>query len=385
MSLLLKALKQAEAGDKGGADARAPDRRSAAPDFDLEPLGAPGIQGREWVEPPSLLFGNGEAPPAAPAAARRFDWPRLSLVPATALFAVVIALGYGAYLYFALQPPAAVAPPTPAALPVSSVERPPAPSAQADAASVPVAAVPVASAPAAAPAVAAPAVSASTTRPATAALTTPAPRLQPQQRPAAPAPSAPAMPSFRPDAESAALTRGYAAYQRGALDEAQGHYAQAAAGGRNVDALLGLAAVASAQGHDADALRLYRQVLERDPRNAIAQGALLDLLGSADSPAAESRLKTLIERSPSPQLYQSLGNLYAGQQRWSDAQAAYFEAWRGAPDNADYAFNLAVSLDQLRQYAAALTYYQKALTAGGAHRFDHGQAEARAEQLKALR
>lgn len=77
MSLLLKALKQAEAGDKGGADARAPDRRSASPDFDLEPLGAPGIQAREWVEPPSLLFGSGEPPPAAPAAARRFN---LSLI-----------------------------------------------------------------------------------------------------------------------------------------------------------------------------------------------------------------------------------------------------------------------------------------------------------------
>lgn len=386
MSLLLKALKQAEASDRGGADARAPDRRSTSPDLDLEPLGAPGIQTREWVEPPSLLFGSGEPPPAAPAAVHRFNWPRLSLVPATALIAIAVALGYGVYLYFALQPPAAVTPPA-VSSPVTAARPAPMPAAAPSAVfEIPAqaAATPAVSASAAIPAVAPPAATAPVARPVSGPMTPPVPRLRPQ-RPDTPAPSAIAIPSLQPDVESAALAQGYAAYQRGALDEAQRQYAQAAAGGRNVDALLGLAAVASAQNRDADALRLYRQALERDPRNAIAQSALLDLLGSTDNAAAESRLKTLIERSPSPQLYQSLGNLYADQQRWRDAQAAYFEAWRGAPDNADYAFNLAVSLDQLRQYPAALTYYQKALAAGGAHRFDRAQAEARVQQLLSVR
>ena len=58
---------------------------------------------------------------------------------------------------------------------------------------------------------------------------------------------------------------------------------------------------------------------------------------------------------------------------------------RGAPDNADYAFNLAVSLDQLRQHPAALTYYEKALAGHGVHRFDRAQAEARVQQLKSVR
>ncbi|MBS0329395.1 MAG: tetratricopeptide repeat protein, partial [Proteobacteria bacterium] len=154
---------------------------------------------------------------------------------------------------------------------------------------------------------------------------------------------------------------------------------------RTADALLGLAAIASAQNRDADARRLYREVLEIDPRNAAAQGALLDLLGNTDGQVTESRLKILIERAPSPQLYQTLGNLYAGQGRWNDAQSAYFEAYRGAPDNADYAFNLAVSLDQLQQYPSALTYYEKALADSGVHRYDRAQAEARVQQLKSIR
>ncbi|MBT9539585.1 hypothetical protein [Thiobacillus sp.] len=387
MSLLLKALKQAESANtnKSGAGRSEP-RKPHEGDLELEPVSADDAQtdpaqAREWVEPPDLLFdSSGVVPKAAPRRSRAFRWPQLSLVPFTAALAAVIALGYGIYLYFALQPPA------PVELPAATVAAP-APLEPAPVAAVTV--VPVA------PALPAPPAQTAAVEPApTIPQAAPEPRTPAESAVSPATRSAPrtsgastptASPAFRPDVQSTVLNQAYAAYQRGALSEAQRLYTQANAGGNNVDALLGLATVASLQNREADAQQLYRKVLAVDPRNATAQGALLDLLGNTDGQATESRLKALIERDPSPHLHQTLGNLYAGQGRWNDAQAAYFEAWRGAPGNADYAFNLAVSLDQLHQAAAALTYYEKALATPGAHRFDRAEAEARVQQLKPVR
>lgn len=369
MSLLLKALKQAESAP---ADTR---RAAHDDDLELEPLADDGASGRGWVEPPGLLFGN----TAAGGERRRvLRWPRLSLVPATLLLAALVAVGYGAWLYFALQPSAAL--PTPAAAAPAEPPVPATPVAVSQATAPLESAAPPPPPPAATPPVRAP------VRSALAAVATPptSPRVPTAPRDH-PATTARPLPQFQPDVHTTLLAQAWGAYQRGALAEAQRLYAEVQARQPGTDALLGLAAIAALQNREAEAQRLYREVLALDPRNAAAQAALFDLVGNTDAAATESRLKMLIEREPSPQLYQTLANLYAEQGRWREAQAAYFDAWRGAPDNADYAYNLAVSLDQLREHAAALTYYEKALGAGGAHRFDRAQAEARMRQLKQAR
>lgn len=389
MSLLLKALKQAET-------AHAEKTAMAGGGLELESLpSADPAKAREWLEPPSMLFGNSGLSSSPASHGRRPRMPQISLVPATALLAIAVALGYGVYLYFELKPPKAtvqaslipLAPPTPAtqppvvlpneaALPPAAYVLPPV-----DSVSTSVPDQPTATVPSVATSARPPRISARKIAPPVTRRTSTAPQpTQPAEASSAPSDRSY---SFQPDRDSSVLNNAYEAYQRGQLDEAQRLYTQAAARERSVDALLGLAVIAGARNRDEEATRLYREVLDRDPRNAAAQAALLDLLGNTDRQATESRLKTLIERSPNPNLHQTLGNLYAEQNRWGEAQTAYFEAFRAAPNNADYAYNLAVSLDRLHQPQAALGYYEKALSLGGTHRFERAQAESRIRQIKA--
>ena len=60
-------------------------------------------------------------------------------------------------------------------------------------------------------------------------------------------------------------------------------------------------------------------------------------------------------------LHFNLGALYAVQSRWPEAQHAFFDAYRLDRGNADYAYNLAVSLDHLSQPRSALGFYREAL------------------------
>ena len=158
------------------------------------------------------------------------------------------------------------------------------------------------------------------------------------------------------------LMQAYETLQRGDNSGAKVLYEQVLqAEPRNIDALLGLGAVALNDSRIDDASRYYQRVLELDPRNSYAQTGLISIVGGADMQASESRLKQLIARDPSAFLYFSLGNLYAEQGQWPSAQQAYYQAHQMQQDNPDYAFNLAIGLEHLGQNRLALDYYRKAL------------------------
>ena len=128
------------------------------------------------------------------------------------------------------------------------------------------------------------------------------------------------------------------------------------------DALLGVAALKLRNGDVSTAHRLYRNVLQLDPNNPTASAALYSIEGRVGGELTESRLKMLLDGGVDVgYIYFSLGNLYARNSRWADAQQAYFEALRNNPANPDYNYNLAVSLDRIGQRVAAAKYYQAAV------------------------
>ena len=183
-----------------------------------------------------------------------------------------------------------------------------------------------------------------------------------------------------------ALRAGYRALRSGDLAAARRHYRRALERApANRDARLGAAAVAQRRGEAALAAEHYRRVLKDHPRDPYARAGLASLEGAREPRRSESELKGLLKDDPDAHALRfSLGNLYAGEGRWAEAQSAYFEALRAAPREADYAFNLAVALDQLGQREAAVSYYERAiaLVGDGAASFPVAAARRRLERLK---
>lgn len=197
---------------------------------------------------------------------------------------------------------------------------------------------------------------------------------------------------------STALSAGYAALIGGDYATAKRRYAEAiSANNNNVDAHLGFATAAARSGDASDlalAITHYQRVLELDPRNSTASAALIvfsagpatgrTTAGGASNPLAEkeSELKLLIAHDPtSANAHYLLGNLYAEQRRWRDAQQSFFEATRLAPQIADYSYNLAVSLDNLNQAVSAANFYRRALSATTKGQFDTAAVQRRISQL----
>ncbi len=304
------------------------------------------------------------------------------------------AVGTVIYFWIQLRPPAPLVntnPKSPAGEVQVVAAAKPAPGA-APAASAKESAIP--GLPASAPA--APAFKAPAAKPAPQAERTPeAPLLKPAPRTATRTPGA--APAAAPPGTEVSTSRpipqvhpkvstGYAAYNAGDLAGARTEYQQALnEEPANRDALLGLAALDVRTGRYEAAEAVYLRLLQADPRDSHAQAALVALRGGRGDPvAAESRIKSMLADNPGAHMLNfALGNQLAQQGRWAEAQQQYFKAFAAEPDNPDFAYNLAVSLDHLRQPALALGYYRRAValakTRGAS--FDPAAAEARAAQL----
>jgi tetratricopeptide (TPR) repeat protein len=179
---------------------------------------------------------------------------------------------------------------------------------------------------------------------------------------------------------------GYQAYTKGDLAAARTAYQQALAEEpSNRDAVLGIAALDVRAGRNEAAEAAYLRLLQADPRDSHAQAALLALRsGRIDPLQAESRVKTLLAADPGSHVLNfTLGNQLAQQGRWAEAQQEYFKAAAAEPENPDFAYNLAVALDHLRQPRLAREYYSRAVQLAerrGAS-FDVGAARTRLAQL----
>jgi Tfp pilus assembly protein PilF len=373
MSLLMKALKKAERGPQS----------NASPDWGLEPMeprgggsNASGAMRGAQAAAGLILEQEGSS-----------ERNRLAFLLGLLLLVVV---GMGTYFYIAIYyPRLLLSTPAPQPSPVVA----PAPATQSEAAALPAEMSPIKMEPAP--------LGAKVEPPVTPAVTPPAERPTPAFRP--PSESAPApriatpgnddralrITSGHPPAGSEAafggLQEAYRLLQEGRYDAARQAYERLrVTDPNNIDVILGLASIAQRQGRNSDAAESYLRALEVEPRNTFAQAGLITMIGKADPVAAEAKLRQLIGQQPAAYLYLALGNVYAGQNRWSEAQSAYFEAQRLAPDSPDYAFNLAVSLEHIGQPRAATEYYQRALQLArgrSAFHFDPAQVRSRLQKL----
>jgi len=160
------------------------------------------------------------------------------------------------------------------------------------------------------------------------------------------------------------LDAAWLAYDAGNYADAKGDYEEVLTSEKNNrDALLGLGAIAIRENDNAKASEYYLALLEQDPRDPIATAALSSL--HYDDTALElheKHLLSILEKSPdAAPLSFALGNVYAQQEKWKAAQQAYFDAWQQDSGNANYLFNLAVSMDQLGKHEQAAEFYKRCL------------------------
>ena len=178
----------------------------------------------------------------------------------------------------------------------------------------------------------------------------------------------------------------YDDYRAGNFVDAEGHYREALRIEPNHrSALLGLAGVYQQTGRRTDAIRAYERVLDIEPGHTVAASAILSLRSAEAGWDSESELKHLIQRFPdADHLHYSLGAVYVGDKRWSEARRAFEAARTLVPLNPAYNYNLAVSCEQLGDLRCARAHYRSALdNADNFNSIDRAAVERHLDRLSA--
>ena len=160
------------------------------------------------------------------------------------------------------------------------------------------------------------------------------------------------------------LEAAWLAYDKGQYDKAELLYGEVLnIEANNRDALLGLGAIAVIEKNNSKAREIYMSLLKLDPRDPIATAAVASLQDNESSlKSDEEYMLSMQQKNPdAPHLNFALGNIYAQQNEWKAAQKYYFNAWQQDIENADYLYNLAVSMDQLGKNQQAISFYNDSL------------------------
>lgn len=375
MSLLLDALKKtgsAQQDEGNGHTASGSGAGLSLEDPHVRPQAhtpAPPQQPNSPADTSRAAGNNLFAAKKAPPARKKFTY-NLGLVPTALIIGTILASAGGAYVWYEIQPPKPAPRRAPPPAPVQEFTSAPAPK------------------PLVQPAVMMPLVEEKPPVLAQTAQPSASEQPRPARRQAAAEPISRIRIEHQPEVASVdpALAAGYQAYQNGDFGAAWRLYREVLQKEpHNRDALLGMAAIAQQQGQDDVAVQYYRQVLAMDPRDPVANAGMASF-ATGDVASKESRLKQLLSQSQqSASLHAALGNLYAEQSRWGEAQQSYFNAFRLEPMNARFAFNLATSLDHLGQGKLAAQYYQQALQldTSGNSGFDRTATQQRLNKLSA--
>ncbi len=161
------------------------------------------------------------------------------------------------------------------------------------------------------------------------------------------------------------LMLAYQAWQQGNSALAESYYRQVLEKQpTQKDALMGMLAIAQLDARQLPSARDYAdQLMRLYPTDAQVRLATEGIASTVNNERlSESELKQRQRYDgQSAEASFRLGLLYAEQQRWSEAQSAFFEAVKTAPSNSAYRLNLAVSYDQLGKYRLAADHYQTLL------------------------